>query len=316
MGKVISTINPKDSWTIKNKCFDGFVLSVNLKSVAAGFSTALHNLDKLTLKATLKRNGSNKVLFNENLRDMLALSHLHAPTYEFVKNPFMFVPTSNAFVNPVFALIPLRFWIGGVIDLSGKNAGEVILEWSLGNDFFGTTVDTSASTINIDVIETDAAEYETPITLSHLIEPNQPTPTFGLGDNVREIALFNHDKQTILTADQVLEEIVISSSNGYNRADKFDELLTKSINQYSDVADAFVRKQNFIVYKDNNDLDDCQVELKFNKANLTAGNNILLFRTFITNDWLRTRAAIKDAKRSATDRAKGDFSPAIAKEIH
>jgi len=256
----------------------------------------------------------NVTLANESLRDLVKFSHLTGAEMEFITFATSYgLYTKNGAITPNEMFVPLKFNLGGVVDLRGGQ-GRIVVRWTVQSSVFTAEVDTAASYFTIDAIEVDEAEYDLPITKSFLVEPSQDKPRIDMGDNVREISILNHDKADIFESTAALINFNLKALN-YNRADDYLELLNKNVAQYTTTAEFLTRYQNFDIYKSSDDLDNVVLEPVFAKANITTGNNIVMWRSFIRTDYHVTRGALVDARKEARLGRKGSFNKELAKTL-
>ena len=303
----ISLQNPSSTQSFKNKWIDGFTFSTIINTVGmGGFGPNPIDYEQLQLKGTLKRNGQEIELFNHTLKNLVILGNIKSPTYNFLNS------NTVVYLNALgqTALSPIRFDLGGPINLIGND--EFILEWTLNTTYFNTVagVVPSTSYITVDETETCGVEYFVPITRSKVIEGSQDNPTYSLGDNVMTIVLANYDKTDFLTANQVVKTIRLKSDK-VNKNDDFNELITKSMSYYSTASEAGLRLQNWVIYDGADELDNVDLNISTNSANVVSSKNYVLWRTFYTDNWLVTRAeTLRSALDSKADK-KGTFNPAL-----
>lgn len=303
----ISTQNPQSVYSIRNKFVDGLTLNVvtggsgNLASVAT-------DLTQLQLKATLKRGGNEVVLFNTTAKNILIMSLIFSPLYYYI---FYNSQAQTLVAGPTKILQPYRIDFGGPINLTQND--ELIIEWQLNSSFFSATnLSLSASYIEMDECETTDIEYITPVLDVKVIEGSQQNPTYSLGDNVLSIILANYDKTDILEASAVVNSIKLSS-NQMGKNDNYRELLCKLFSYYPDLTQAALRVQNFALYAGSDELDGVSLDLNLNTSNVTSSKNFVLTRSFITSDWLVTRAETILAAKNARSDKKGQYDASLLK---
>jgi hypothetical protein len=306
----ISTQNPTSQMSIRNKSIDGFTFTPFLKAGVGGFNLGFEwvNSTAFQLKGVLRRGGQEITLFNETLKNLVLLSHLRNNVY-YALDPF-----GNGFVYQNLAstegILPMRFDFGGCLNLVGDD--EFIISWQLNSGFFNPAVniDTAQSYISLDETETDEIEYITPITYTQVIEANQTNPTYSLGDNVLNIILANYDKPSFLTSEKVVNSLKLTSDK-LSKDDSYNEIVTKAISYYPTIAEAGNRYQNWIVYQGVEELDNVQLNLNLQTANVNASKNFVLVRRFITSSWLVTRATMIEANRNAKAEKKGSYNSSL-----
>lgn len=305
----ISNQNPQSTLSIKNKSIDGFTTSVLFTTLAGGLASQPTDYEQLQLKGTLKRNGQEIEMFNHTLKNLIILSHIKTPTYEFLSpGSFLLVGTAGGGVDSY--IVPLRFDFGGTINLIGSD--EFVLEWQLNPGFFiqGTNLNTSACYISLDETESSEVEYFVPITRSKVIEGSQDNPSYSLGDNVLNIILANYDKLDFDLSNRVVKTLRLKSDK-ITKNDTFDELLTKAVSYYPVAYSFGVRLQNWVIYQGADELDGVELNLSLNSANVTSSKNYVLWRTFYTDNWLVTRATALSEMAIAKSDKKGNFNSAL-----
>lgn len=305
----ISNQNPQSTQSFKNKSIDGFTTSILFTTNSGGIGSTPLDTEQLQLKGTLRRNGSEIEMFNHTLKNLVLLSHIKSSTYDFLLNGVV-IQVGSAGGGIDSYIVPLRFDFGGTINLIGDD--EFILEWQLNSGFFSASANLNLNTcyISVDDAESSDIEYYVPITRSKVIEGSQDNPTYSLGDNIMNLMLVNYDKTGFNLADRVVKTLRLKSDK-ITKNDTFDELLTKAISYYTAPSEALVRNQNWIVYQGAEELDNVELNLSLNSANVTSSKNYILWRTFYTDNWLVTRGtALKDKADSKSDK-KGTFNPAL-----
>lgn len=303
----ISTLNPQSKIDITNKWIDGFTTSIFVTSGGGAFTGNLHDLTQLTFKGVLKRNGQETVLFQNTLKNLLIMSLLLNPLYYHIAVPTAFV---NQNAGATTGIVPFRFDFGSPLNLIGDD--KFTLEWQLSTTFFpsGSNISTSASYIQLDTCETTDIEYETPIFRSIVVEANQQDYNYSLGDNVMAIIFANYDKTDVLSTSAVINQMQLNSDK-VNKQDNYNELITKAYSYYPTLAEADLRLQTFLFYQSNIELDNVNLNMQYNTTNVNSSKNFILVRSFVTSEWLRTRAGALENIRMASADAKGDFNPSL-----
>lgn len=303
---VINRMNPTSLGKINNKTIDGFTFLVYLNTLTAFAAGALIDPNEMRVTGTLRRQGQAPlVLFNETLKTMIIMSHLRSNAYLYLNGVTRILLNAGA----TDCMLPFRFDLGGPINLIGSDEFE--LAWVMNTGFFAdVSVNALASYIEVDETESNEIEYITPITHSQVIEANQTNPTFNLGSNIMTVILRNDDKTSLLQTARVVNSIKFTSDK-VNKDDTWSELLCKAISYYSTITEAGARYQNWIVYDGSEDLDRVSLNCSMNSANLTSSNNYVLWRSYETSDWLRTRADLLQQVKNAKNDNKARINPAF-----
>jgi len=302
----ISATNPTSRYSLRNKSIDGFTITPVVVG-SGNLSSSYCDLTQLQLKATLRRNGSEVVLFNTTLYNIAILSLFFGPLFNFI---FPTVTGVSVVSGPTKAIVPIRIDLGGAINLTGND--ELVIEWQLNNTAFFTATNVTAAScyIQLDECETQEIEFVTPIMSVQVIEGSQQNISYNLGDNVLAILLVNYDKTTVLDSAAVVNNIQLTS-NRMQKNDNFYELLTKQYSYHSTSAEAAIRVQNFCLYSGGDEIDSVKLDLNLVTGNVTSSKNFVLTRSFITDSWLVTRAQLLKDQRDAASDNKGSFDETL-----
>lgn len=302
----ISATNPTSRYTVRNKSIDGFTITPVLVG-GGNLSSSYLDLTQLQLKITLRRNGSETVLANTTLQNLAMMSEFFGPLWSFI---FPTVTGVSLLAGPTKAMVPLRIDLGGAINLTGND--ELTVEWQLNNTAFftATNVTAASSFIQLDECETQEIEWITPVMSVSVIEGSQQNVSYNLGENILSVLLLNYDKTTVLDGAAVVNNIQLSS-NRVNKNDNYYELLTKQYSYHSTSAEAVTRVQNFCIYSGGDEIDNVKLDLNLVTGNVTSSKNFVLTRSFITDNWLVTRATMLQSQRDATADQKGSFEESL-----
>lgn len=309
----ISSQNPTSRYAVRNKWIDGFTFTPVLTGSGNLGGTWL-DLTQMTMKGTLTRNGVSNTLFNTTLLNLLIISLIMNPLW------FYMFPTVTGglhlIAGPTKALVPLRFDLGGPLNLTDND--EFAVEWNLNptSFFTATNVTVASCYIQMDECETAEIEWVTPFLDVTVIEGTQQQISYSLGDNVLSVLLVNYDKTANYTydANQVVNMLVLTgqcAGKQYGKNDNFYEILTKNYSYYPTYQEAGYRYQNWIVYSGGDELDAVKLDLTLNIANVTSSKNFVLVRRFFTDNWLVSRATLlRDIKDSSKD-DKGKYDDSL-----
>jgi len=306
----ISSSNPSSKVSFRNKNIDGFTFIPVLVG-GGNLGGTYVDLTQMNMKGVLRRNGVETVLFNTTVFNLLITSLYFSSLWNYM---FPTITTGlNCIAGPTKLIVPLRIDLGGPINLTGND--ELTIEWQLNATTFftATNVTVGSSYIQMDETETQEIEFVTPILDVRVVEGSQQNVSYSLGDNVLSIIVANYDKTTNYTydANNVINYINLTSSTGINKNDNFYELVTKCISYFPTSSEGAVRYQNFALYSGGDEIDGVKLDLNLVTANVTSSKNFIITRSFVTDNWLVTRAQLlKDKKDQSADN-KGQFDEAL-----
>ena len=305
----ISNNNLTSSQRFRNKWIDGFTLALIAISTGAGFLSQPFAAEYLQLKATLRRDGNNTVIFNNTLKNLVALSHIESTTWNYLWNTGVVGVSLSVLAGVNTLLIPLRFDLGGPLNLIGDD--ELEIEWQLAPDQFwlaAANCVAATSYIQLDYTETLDIEWYTPRIESRVIEANQQNVSYTLGDNILKVLLLNYDK-TGFTESTAVVNFVKFSADKFSKNDNYRELIDKAASYYSNVTEFAARIQNWILYSGSDELDNVAIDLNLNPPNVTAAKNFLVWLSFDTSANLVARAEKLEAMKQSKADKKVGFNP-------
>lgn len=308
----ISNQNKINSQTFSNMVIDSFTVTLFPQSNVGGFAGAVHDTTALNFKGTLYRHtkeGAQPIeLFNTTLKNLVTLTHIKTAAFEYIQSPGA-VFTQAVSAGPVVnGIVPLRFDLGGILDLDGDD--KLVVEWILNDGFWGASVDQANSSIEVDECRAIGEEYFTPKTNVIVIQASEQNPSYSLGDNVMNLVIANYDKATALSNVAVINSLSLNSRQ-LVKNDSYREIVNKNLNYYSNSTEAAVRIQNFIIFQGENELDALSLNLNLNTSQVAASKNFILYGSFMTSDWLVTRAEQKYKARMAAAEKKGSYNSSL-----
>jgi len=288
------------SLVVSNKSVRGVKMYLALihNVLNTNFTTNDVKFQFMNLKLILTRGGKSYTLVSDNLRTICAFSNYFNPMF---LTALLFTAGKRTIVAKATAVyenlyIPLYFDFGGVINLKGSDTLSV--ELNLTNGATNATNVNSNSTMNFDFEQGIGYEFGTPYTESAVIQASQNSFSQSLGDNIGDIVLLQLDKTDYLAASQVLLSMSMKSDK-YSPNKDYGELITDQAGDFETDATAATRLQSFCLYrKVEQALNGCSVELTLNGNNVTANNNILVWRRYYTD-----MSLVKIASRRADKHA-------------
>ena len=206
------------------------------------------------------------------------------------------VSTKGEYISPVE--IPLD----GVINLAGDDLLTVKVTANAGI-FGNVNLYQSNSYLDFYVTEGIGREYYTPQTLVKLIPSGEGNPTYSLGDDVTAVTFVNLDKLNANSTDQVLQGITLNSDK-LKVQDNYAIALVKRSNDFEDLVEANARAQSFAIARSAVGLHNCEIALTANGANVTSGNNAIVYTKHLMNKSTYLKALNKEDKHSEREHAR------------
>ncbi len=282
--------NERKEVTIVNQKLVGFAVNAQLYSAANNVYVTSQDINfaQTLLKVTLKRDGHTIIILQDDLRTL----GLHRNLTDLSRRAFYQDHAFGVTLQTPTAGLPSRVIVGFEIRLPGvlelKGTDQLIVECTLNPTMFSAGVNTSTSYMEIKPIKTTAFEKFVPLLRSYAITAGERRKSFDIGSNVMGVTLLNFDQTAYTTP--VVQSITLSSS-------KMDDTFS-----YSDLVNSKLRNrpdpgvdlsfpsfgntedfdQCFVIIEDN-ELDKVNIDIAFNPAAVTAGNNVLVVTSAYTD---------------------------------
>ena len=187
---------------------------------------------------------------------------------------------------------------GGTINLSGRD--KITVEVRLHSDIFanGTYTDATNSYMSVDAVEGIGLQYVTPSIKVITIGAGEGSFRHTLGDNVTGISLLHMGTNTI--ASPVWQSVRLYSDR-YDVNDDYNTLLGNRKRQMpGSTSDS--RGQCFNIL--SREVDKCRVELDLNPTQVSASENVIVYRQYETGRKLVAKASAKKQKHTRKAIAK------------
>ncbi|MES2110944.1 MAG: hypothetical protein V4577_19460 [Bacteroidota bacterium] len=198
------------------------------------------------------------------------------------------------------ALVSFKVPFGGVIDLQGDDKIYIEVQ-NLAGLFASDTLE-AASYLEIKPVKCAGIERFIPNIRSWVVQANEQSNQYMIGDNVIRLAFLNYDKTDFKTA--VLQNLIFSSDR-LDETYTYQDLVANKLSRYgkqliphgdADQSVNIQQDQSFILTDFHEEFDQVQLDVQFNGANVTAANNYFVAWTYKTDWTILRKAANKQAK--------------------
>lgn len=276
----------------RNIKFNGISVKAFLNGAANAGSTSV-DFSKSTMLLTLIRDGKTHVIYSGNLKVIGLASCLDT----LAQSAFATTQASSQQIGSgQQALVSFTVPLGGPIDLHGDDI--VYIEVNNNAGLFTSQALEPSSYLEVKPVKCYGIERFIPKIETRVIQANEQSNQYMIGDNLIKLAILNYDKTDY--TQNVINNLVFSSDR-LDETYTFADLISRKIERFGkqlipvspDVSLQIQEDQSFIVTDMHEEFDAVQLELNFNGANVTAGNNYIVFWTYYT-DW--TMVAKADAK--------------------
>jgi hypothetical protein len=183
---------------------------------------------------------------------------------------------------------------GGTINLRGND--KLTVEVRCNTGFLPANSNTSTSNLVVAGVEGIGLQWVTPKIQYQTIGNGESNFRQNIGDNCTSLHYVNIAEVSNLTAVQPISNLRIFSDR-YNVNDSLTNLLSKRTQQFQTMGEASLRCSNFQLI--NQEVDDCRVELDLVSAQVTTGENYVVWSTFDTGEKQVQRAKRSKAKHTA-----------------
>jgi hypothetical protein len=271
------------NFEVKNKTVQRLVIKVvarhttnNIAIVAADV-----NLDAVLAKIHLNRGGQLHTLVADKIKPLVIESAYRRASFQHVKplNPTytQLIVQGAAIKNLVMQTLYID--LGTPINLRGDDKLQVQLDSM--NNLFSNNIDVTGSFIEADMEEAVGYETFTPIIQTKTVQAGESRIQLDLGDNVQEVMWVNTDKTTQTEGDKVIEQFSIATDR-WSKTDNYRELIASRAEDFRFLTESDERAQTFSLLK-GEDFDNVRLDVTLNPANVAAGKNIIVVRSFMTS---------------------------------
>lgn len=301
---VIKGAADTQTYELKRKTVRRLSCNIRLKNTVG---VPAWDLRKVTLKATLTRNSSDIVIFHENLFLLLRESMF------FHCSEFMYDYTFAMNMATNWYLIPGMIDLGAPINLKGEDTLK--LEATSLSGWEGPNSSSAECSIEFEWREDVGVEHATPLIRSQAIQATTDKTTLSLGDNITSVALINLNVGTFpsaysLTDANAVWNSFILNSDKINYNDNLDRMISRRISQFEFSIAAYYRVHSFMYKMPEKEIDQVQLVVGTNGANVVATQNYVVWRTFHLDSYTMQRGSAMVDKHEMRDHKK--FSKHLA----
>jgi len=307
-------VGEKRSDTIQQRSISGvsFKFTVVHSALNAAFAGLVLDLSKMTVRGILKRNGQTIPIFADTLKCLAIESGFFASHIESsLANPsgvqglqqIQVQTVSLANIVAINCMIDFR----STINLRGDDSFEFFLDFNA-SAAQATNVNQGLTLCQADIIESVGLEYFVPIINSMTIEPGQSRVSKSLGGQVTDVCIVNQDiLSTPLGAFASPIQQAVFSSDKMDFSDDLIELASKRDQQFDNRGQANQRFACFYPIRGMSvGLNNVTLDLILNSSVVTAGNNIIVYRSMLSNSaWFEKAVETAAVHRAENFKAAG-----------
>jgi hypothetical protein len=302
---VIKHLETKDQ-ELRNITLNGFSVKAMLKGEAA---STLLDWSKCTIKVILNRQGNTHVIIQDNLQ----LIGLASTIDQLTQSAF---GTSTAFSTKLAAaqfMVSFIIPFGGHINLVGDDT--LYIEVKNDEGLFTDADLIATSFLEIKPLKSRGVETFVPNIRTKVIQANETTNQYMIGDNVIRLAILNLDKTSFESP--VIRNLTMASTgaNGLDQMLTYEDLVQSKLERFgrqlipagAELAAQILEDQSFIINDfGNEELDGLSLDIQFNGDNVAASKNYIVVWTYETNWGIIEKANDKLAINNAAKSAKVD----------
>jgi hypothetical protein len=277
-----------------------------LKGEAA---STLLDWSKCTIKVILNRQGNTHVIIQDNLQ----LIGLASTIDQLTQSAF---GTSTAFSTKLAAaqfMVSFIIPFGGHINLVGDDT--LYIEVKNDEGLFTDADLIATSFLEIKPLKSRGVETFVPNIRTKVIQANETTNQYMIGDNVIRLAILNLDKTSFESP--VIRNLTMASTgaNGLDQMLTYEDLVQSKLERFgrqlipagAELAAQILEDQSFIINDfGNEELDGLSLDIQFNGDNVAASKNYIVVWTYETNWGIIEKANDKLAINNAAKSAKVD----------
>lgn len=308
-------VGEKRSDTIQQKSISGvsFKFTVVHNTVNTAFTGTVLDLTKMTVRGILKRDGQTIPIFADTLKCLAIESGFFAANIESalaaqvagLQGLQQIQVQTAGLVNIVAINCAIDF--RSALNLRGDDSFEFFLDFNSASAQ-AVTVNTALTLCEADVIEAVGLEYFVPVINSLTIEPGQARVSKSLGGQVTDVCIVNQDilSTTIYGFASPIQQAVFSSDK-MDFSDDLIELVAKRDMQFDNRIQSNQRYACFYPIKAMSvGLNNVTLDLILNSAVVTAGNNVIVYRTMLSNpNWYQKAVDTANEHRVENFKAAG-----------
>lgn len=284
--------------TFRNIKFNGLSVNCFLNGLANAGSTSV-DFSKSILKVILTRDNKPHVIYQGNLKILGLASTVDTLSQMSFGTT---LPMGQELVAGQQDLVSFEIPLGGVIDLHDND--EIYLEVQNTAGLFTNQALEASSYLEIKPIKCYGVERFIPQIRTWVIQANEQSNQYMIGDNLIKLVFLNFDKNNF--QQNVINNLIFSSDRldeTYTFADLVRRKLTRYGKQlipytHADVSLDIQEDQTFCITDFHEEYDAVTLDMQFNAANVTASNNYLVAWTYYTDWTILNKAAEKDQKHN------------------
>ncbi len=300
MGQQLKGLNDNMTYEVKSRTIKR--LRINTFYFTTGGATLMPAMQNVRITGTLRRGGRERVIFSDTLRALLLESNFMT-TGECVYNDGAGIVMS--IVGGV-----TNFFIPGIIDLKMpinlKGDDEFVVEANMSSSWIPTG-GTASSYMDFQWRDDIGVEKYIPRINSRSIQAGSTKWDEDLGDNVTQVSFISIPPTAVggsfLTdATAVITNLKISSDR-YDVNDNHYAMIARRQTLFETKATAENRYRSF-QYPFEKECDQVRVEMLLNSANVAAGEQVVMWRSFEIDPGTYIRSEHMEAKHDQKDGAK------------
>jgi len=279
---------------VRNQTVNGLSVKGFLITSSGTPTSANIDFEQCVVKIVLNRNGTQDIILQDDLKKLGLASNVD------MLAQYAFSTTPITVGSDLGALICFSIPFGGHINL--KNDDYLFVEVTNLKDLFTSNAQ-STSYIETKLIKSVGYEEFIPQISSKVIQANESTRKYDLGDNVKRAVILNYDKTDF--TDNVVQNITISSDR-YNENLTFPDLVLSKINRFgkqllpsasnSDISTGLQEDQSFVLMDFHQHFNGVELDIKFSPAQVVQGNNVIVYWTYRTDAGILQKAQNLQAK--------------------
>lgn len=263
--------------------------AVNVQLLANDFDG-----NEITVKVDLIRGGRTFNLCNDDLRTLVLATNFDNGTANSLlisraSDPIPFVNVAHAAAVKAEVTLPLLINFGAPINLRGED--RLAIEIKVGSSAVSSDISKgSTSYFEVDAIDCVGVEHFTPYLNSITVKSGEDRQTFNLGNNVQHVHFLNFDETTLLSADNVIDQVSINTDK-FSVVRKNYDLVVNRAYQFPTATEANYRAQSFELLE-GEDFDNVKLDFTFKSSNLAASKNKIVYKSFYTDARLLELAGV------------------------
>lgn len=300
-----------DVLEIQNKNVRGLnilgVLTGAANNVAIGAAGGF-DYSKVDINITLERFNSTFTIYNGDLLPLLLHSNFKLGEWDYnyplttAEKHLTTRAEDTSVKETAVQLGTIDF--GGVYNLQGNDKLKVYV--SIDGDAVDSDTDSSVSYLSLDYFEAEGLEVATPVFDLKAINAAENSINESLGSDVYQVTFINYDKQSILTADKVVKNYTINSSD-FDISMDYTEMLAMRNKSFEDISKSITRNQCFLLYDGmmiQDDIDNAHLNASLESGNVLVGQNWMVTQRFLTGSELIERAHKRQSQKTAKSSGK------------